>query len=306
MRFNLSSYDGRLAAHRQAEESGELLLGSSERPFDVQLRFEGSAMIFGGDGLKYPLVASATGLNSCRITMTDRDDPSIGCTFELPKTHASDFNAYYADWQRDLKVGRDHAVHFGGHRSTVGIADSIGAIGIVALIGGVVLFIIGIQMVVHNHQLQAECNSTVGQVGQYFVANGAAACAHANGQYDLGWVLLVLGAILGLFGIRGTGAALMVAHTRSSVSAHASGARPSGPGPAATDGSNRAASPQVKRADESSEISAPGRHAETAPVDRFSAAAMSVADELAKLAKLKADGLLTEDEFAVQKAKLLS
>jgi hypothetical protein len=41
-------------------------------------------------------------------------------------------------------------------------------------------------------------------------------------------------------------------------------------------------------------------------VDRFSAAAMSVADELAKLAKLKADGLLTEDEFAVQKAKLLS
>lgn len=31
----------------------------------------------------------------------------------------------------------------------------------------------------------------------------------------------------------------------------------------------------------------------------------SVADELSKLAKLKADGILTEEEFQVQKAKLL-
>jgi len=33
---------------------------------------------------------------------------------------------------------------------------------------------------------------------------------------------------------------------------------------------------------------------------------LSVADELAKLAKLKADGVLTDGEFAAQKAKLLS
>jgi hypothetical protein len=32
----------------------------------------------------------------------------------------------------------------------------------------------------------------------------------------------------------------------------------------------------------------------------------SVADELAKLAKLKADGVLSEEEFAAQKARLLS
>ena len=31
-----------------------------------------------------------------------------------------------------------------------------------------------------------------------------------------------------------------------------------------------------------------------------------VADELAKLAKLKADGILTEEEFNAQKAKLLN
>jgi hypothetical protein len=33
---------------------------------------------------------------------------------------------------------------------------------------------------------------------------------------------------------------------------------------------------------------------------------LSVADELTKLAKLKADGVLTEEEFAAQKRKLLS
>ena len=32
---------------------------------------------------------------------------------------------------------------------------------------------------------------------------------------------------------------------------------------------------------------------------------LSVADELAKLARLKADGVLTEEEFAAQKARLL-
>ena len=104
MKFKLTSYDGRLAAHAEAEERGELLLGSADRPWDVQLRFEGSPEVISGNGLQYPLVATATGPNSCRITMTDQDDPSVGCTFELPKTHVSDFNAYYADWKRDVEA----------------------------------------------------------------------------------------------------------------------------------------------------------------------------------------------------------
>ena len=37
-----------------------------------------------------------------------------------------------------------------------------------------------------------------------------------------------------------------------------------------------------------------------------SAKESTVADELAKLAKLKADGILTDEEFQTQKAKLLS
>jgi uncharacterized protein YbjQ (UPF0145 family) len=38
--------------------------------------------------------------------MTDRDDPTIGCTFELPTTDAADFNAYYADWQRQFEPAK--------------------------------------------------------------------------------------------------------------------------------------------------------------------------------------------------------
>ncbi len=41
-------------------------------------------------------------------------------------------------------------------------------------------------------------------------------------------------------------------------------------------------------------------------VQQVSSPSSSVADELAKLAKLKADGILTEEEFQAQKAKLLS
>ena len=104
MKFRLTSYDGHLAAHTQAEERGELLLGSADRPWDVQLRFEGSPEIFSGNGLRFPLVATATGANSCSITMTDQDDPSVGCSFELPRTHVSDFNSYYADWKRDVEA----------------------------------------------------------------------------------------------------------------------------------------------------------------------------------------------------------
>ena len=104
MKFKLTSYDGRLATHTQQEERGELLLGSGDRPWDVQLRFEGTPEVFIGNGLKYLLVATPTGSSSCRITMTDQDNPSVGCTFELPKTHVSDFNSYYADWRRDLEA----------------------------------------------------------------------------------------------------------------------------------------------------------------------------------------------------------
>jgi len=102
MKFRLTSYDGRLEAHPQKEERGEVLLGSPDKPWELQLRFEGSAASFRGDGLKYPLLATATGPNSSRITLTDREDPSVGCSFDLPRTHVSDFNTYYADWKRDL------------------------------------------------------------------------------------------------------------------------------------------------------------------------------------------------------------
>jgi hypothetical protein len=46
--------------------------------------------------------------------------------------------------------------------------------------------------------------------------------------------------------------------------------------------------------------------AQTVPPDSVASRPLSVADELTKLAKLKADGVITEEEFGAQKAKLLS
>jgi hypothetical protein len=110
VRFKLTAYDGGLRGHSRAEERGELLLGSSDRPRDVQLRFEGSPEIFAGDVMKYLLTTSATGANSCRITMSDREDPSVCCTFELPKTHFADFNSYYDDWRRQFEPAKQEVL----------------------------------------------------------------------------------------------------------------------------------------------------------------------------------------------------
>jgi hypothetical protein len=49
-----------------------------------------------------------------------------------------------------------------------------------------------------------------------------------------------------------------------------------------------------------------GSHLQTSPQGLVAAPRLSVGDELTKLARLKADGVLTDDEFAAQKAKLLS
>jgi hypothetical protein len=55
-----------------------------------------------------------------------------------------------------------------------------------------------------------------------------------------------------------------------------------------------------------SEKSTLGSGVQTSPREPVASPSLSVADELTKLAKLKADGVLTEEEFAAQKRKLLS
>jgi hypothetical protein len=104
-RIKFTSYDGGLPSHPQAEKAGELLLGSAARPWSWELHFKPKfisvspekQILYGGSA-KYPMVASATGSRSCRITLTDKDDPAIGCTFELPSTSVEDFDAAYGDW----------------------------------------------------------------------------------------------------------------------------------------------------------------------------------------------------------------
>jgi hypothetical protein len=113
MGFKVTSYDGRLPAHPEAEKAGELLLGSATRPFSWELHFKpkftsasSKIQIAYGGSAKYPMVAAATGARSCRITMTDKDDPSVGCTFELPGTSVEEFNGAYADWQQRVEAAK--------------------------------------------------------------------------------------------------------------------------------------------------------------------------------------------------------
>ena len=112
MSFTVASYDGRLPSHPQAEKAAELLLGGSgvnlgrwELHFKPRfLSVSSEPQIAGGGFAKYPMVASATGTTSCRITMSDKDNPSIGCAFELPITSVEEFNAAYADWQQRIEA----------------------------------------------------------------------------------------------------------------------------------------------------------------------------------------------------------
>jgi hypothetical protein len=59
-----------------------------------------------------------------------------------------------------------------------------------------------------------------------------------------------------------------------------------------------------QRAEEARHGAVAGAPAQAAPVQQAPAAA-SMADELIKLAKLRDDGILTEEEFAQQKANLM-
>ena len=44
--------------------------------------------------------AAASGAESCRITMTDRDDPTFRCTFEVTRASEEYFTARYSGWQQ--------------------------------------------------------------------------------------------------------------------------------------------------------------------------------------------------------------
>jgi hypothetical protein len=97
--FDMTAYDGHLAEHPNPESKGLLLLGPQGRPSEWSIQFGGSRKIF-EDGLKYPMVATAVGVESRRIVMTDREDPSFRCAFELVRVSEEYCTTSYADWQK--------------------------------------------------------------------------------------------------------------------------------------------------------------------------------------------------------------
>lgn len=91
--FEMANYDGRFPPHPEPEESGRLILtteGKWELHYGGKGKMKKKRWIYGGWN-RYPLTASETGANSCHVTITDVQDPSVSCGFDLPATAASQF-----------------------------------------------------------------------------------------------------------------------------------------------------------------------------------------------------------------------
>jgi hypothetical protein len=84
--FRLSDYDGGLPLYPKAVEAGEFML-VDERKWE--LHFKGVAQFFYGTLDRYSVTAAKLMLNSCRVTMIDKQNPSIKWQFNLPRTSAT-------------------------------------------------------------------------------------------------------------------------------------------------------------------------------------------------------------------------
>lgn len=71
-----------------------------------------------------------------------------------------------------------------------------------ALVGGIVLVIVGIHMHHTWAGMSSQCNSGLGQFGQALNPEAQSMCHHASTRVDLSWALIIGGALLGGFGLK--------------------------------------------------------------------------------------------------------
>jgi hypothetical protein len=83
--FRLTDYDGG-PLYPKAVEAGEFIL-VDERKWE--LHFKGVNQFFYGTLDRYSVTAAKLMLNSCRVTMFDKQNPSIKWQFNLPRTSAT-------------------------------------------------------------------------------------------------------------------------------------------------------------------------------------------------------------------------
>lgn len=108
------NYDGGFPSHPQPEATGMLLLPGSgptigrwelhwvAEEADLESRHE---MIFGGLA-RYPFSVEATGPTSCRVTISDTQDPAVVAHFDLPTTAATALETVLAARAPVIERGR--------------------------------------------------------------------------------------------------------------------------------------------------------------------------------------------------------
>lgn len=77
--------------------------------------------------------------------------------------------------------------------------------------GGLVLVIVGLTIHFHNSGLSSLCeNSALGQLAQSAEAQIRASCTHASTMSDLGIFLIIVGALVVLWGLKAIGGTLLI------------------------------------------------------------------------------------------------
>lgn len=90
-KFKFSDYDGGFPTYPQPIQRGSFLLRPSGR-WEVLFTAGLRNRRFWGGAHRFPLAVSETGAESCRIVITDRDDPAVRASLDLPDTPAAAVN----------------------------------------------------------------------------------------------------------------------------------------------------------------------------------------------------------------------
>ncbi len=90
MRFRMANYDGGLPSHPTPEPKGRLVLTPSGTwALEFAGGFRKSAAWIRADFVQHPFEVTETGPGSCHVTIRDTQDPAISAGFDLPLTPAS-------------------------------------------------------------------------------------------------------------------------------------------------------------------------------------------------------------------------
>lgn len=293
--YRVANYDGRLKAVPEAGLSGKLEIkpdGTWELDFGFRKKVSGQFLVL-------PLVVTPLSEQSSQVTIRQPQDPNYGVRFELPETPAAVILQDLAE--RGFTVQQ--------------LAAAIQARAQGLASGQWWLAIKPCRILISCHYSGARNKNEAGSL--HATAKGLQYKALLGSKVSIPWLVIrdieistqatkrvTAGRVLavGVF-------ALAAKKNEVFTYVHISDANTvwsfavKSPQPRVLAAMQPVLNAFNKRVQPSSSAPAVARPAYPTPAP--ATVALSVADELAKLAKLKTDGVLTDEEFAVQKAKLL-